>query len=385
MLSSLLKCNGFLVGKVSLVRYSRPTMLTRQSSSVSHASSSYQASYDNEEKNDVSDNEEETRLLLNNEKTIKVKIKSIGHLGAHVEILYKDKEENLNDETIQYLPKKRIEGLINMDELKLYRDHLKQLQQVESTKKEEELSNVGNGEEDNEVSKTETLSKNLYIGDEIKAYIHNIRNDGKVAVGLRPNTRKRTFQTRDLILNKLNEKAGILHLGDKSDPKFINKMFPGISKKQFKLAVGSLFKEGLVTPSPNSIVLVKSSTTEKKSTTKNNKNNSNFVTRDTQQIKNQKVKSKESDDNNNEEENVKPKLTHNYLTDGDRNDDDDIFMRGGDNHFKNVKLLKKGVPKGVGIDSVYITGLSFKTKEKALIRWIEESIPYTRVVEVFTT
>ena len=45
-------------------------------------------------------------------------------------------------------------------------------------------------------------------------------------------------------------------MGDKSDPSLIKEMFPGMSKKQFKDAVGGLYRDGMIIPSRDSIELI---------------------------------------------------------------------------------------------------------------------------------
>ena len=45
-------------------------------------------------------------------------------------------------------------------------------------------------------------------------------------------------------------------MGDKSDPALIKEMFPGMSKKQFKDAVGGLYRDGMIIPSRDSIELI---------------------------------------------------------------------------------------------------------------------------------
>ena len=49
---------------------------------------------------------------------------------------------------------------------------------------------------------------------------------------------------------------GELNIGDKSTPEEIWEMFPGMSKSQFKGAVGALLREGIITTSPDKLTLV---------------------------------------------------------------------------------------------------------------------------------
>jgi predicted RNA-binding protein (virulence factor B family) len=58
------------------------------------------------------------------------------------------------------------------------------------------------------------------------------------------------------ILNELKENRGFMAVSDKSSPEMIKAMF-GISKKNFKKALGSLYKKRLITFESDGIRLVK--------------------------------------------------------------------------------------------------------------------------------
>jgi len=97
-------------------------------------------------------------------------------------------------------------------------------------------------------------------GEILSAYVQKVRvEDGKINVGLRAfGGKAKTDQFYDQILKKLEASPqGSLPVGDKSTPEDISRVFPGVSKSVFKKAVGALYKNGLVSPSPFSISLVK--------------------------------------------------------------------------------------------------------------------------------
>ncbi|MBO6133501.1 MAG: S1 RNA-binding domain-containing protein [Lachnospiraceae bacterium] len=96
--------------------------------------------------------------------------------------------------------------------------------------------------------------KDLKCGDRVEARVMNVREDGKLDLSLR---KKAYLQMNDdcaLILRKLAESQGKLPFTDKDSPERI-KAECGMSKNQFKRAVGRLLKKGLIEIRPYSIVL----------------------------------------------------------------------------------------------------------------------------------
>ncbi|MDY0779940.1 DNA-binding protein [Tenacibaculum sp. IB213877] len=82
----------------------------------------------------------------------------------------------------------------------------------------------------------------LEEGMRTTGYVKKIREDEKIDVSLRPQGFKNVIDTDiDKILNKLEEK-GFLLLTDKSSPESI-KFHLQMSKKAFKRAIGSLYKQ----------------------------------------------------------------------------------------------------------------------------------------------
>jgi predicted RNA-binding protein (virulence factor B family) len=100
-------------------------------------------------------------------------------------------------------------------------------------------------------------SVDVVRGEVVPAYIQNVREDGKIDVGLRVYGGKaKSQEVGSVIMERLNgTTGGSLPIGDKSSPEEISKEFPGVSKSAFKNAVGSLYKKGLIQPLPNSITL----------------------------------------------------------------------------------------------------------------------------------
>lgn len=101
------------------------------------------------------------------------------------------------------------------------------------------------------------IFRRLAWGDQTTGYIKNIREDGKIDISLQPlgflNARDENSR---IILEKLGENGGILHLSDSSDPMDIQEQL-GMSKKAFKKAIGGLYRDGLVTISEAAVERVR--------------------------------------------------------------------------------------------------------------------------------
>ena len=93
-------------------------------------------------------------------------------------------------------------------------------------------------------------------GDNLKGYIKNIREDGKIDVSLQPiGFRKYIEPAAQQILDKLKQNNGILHLSDHSDPIEIMEVLE-MSKKSFKKAIGGLYKDKKIDILTDSIVIL---------------------------------------------------------------------------------------------------------------------------------
>ncbi|MGM0568268.1 MAG: CvfB family protein [Elusimicrobiota bacterium] len=103
------------------------------------------------------------------------------------------------------------------------------------------------------VYKTEVFSP-LKIGQKTKGFIKKIREDGKIDLCLQKPGYGKIEGIAEKILEKLKEEGGFIPLSDKSNPEIIYRKF-GISKKNYKKAVGALFKKRLITISSKGITL----------------------------------------------------------------------------------------------------------------------------------
>ena len=87
--------------------------------------------------------------------------------------------------------------------------------------------------------------KFLRAGKQEKGYIKELRSDGKIALSLQPIGEQLASSLSAKILDKLRANQGSLPISDKSDPQLISDMF-GVSKGNFKKAIGALYKEGKI-------------------------------------------------------------------------------------------------------------------------------------------
>lgn len=92
---------------------------------------------------------------------------------------------------------------------------------------------------------TSDVYKKLYPLSEEVGYIKNIREDGKIDVSLQPEGFENIDEFKKKILDKLEEGYGLLYLSDQSSPEEIKAELQ-MSKKNFKKAIGGLYKDKLI-------------------------------------------------------------------------------------------------------------------------------------------
>ena len=86
----------------------------------------------------------------------------------------------------------------------------------------------------------------LHTGDRLKAYIQQVRPDGKIDLILQRTGQGAVEDFSDTLLNYIRTNGGRTVLNDKSPAEEIYDTF-GVSKKVFKKAVGDLYKRQLIT------------------------------------------------------------------------------------------------------------------------------------------
>ena len=94
------------------------------------------------------------------------------------------------------------------------------------------------------IPKQEIYGK-LSYGDRVSARVARVRDDGKLDLLIREKLYLSSGNDAEKILQKITENGGELPYADKADASVIAEVF-GMSKNQFKRALGSLYKKRLV-------------------------------------------------------------------------------------------------------------------------------------------
>lgn len=95
----------------------------------------------------------------------------------------------------------------------------------------------------------------LRRGEKLKAVIGKVRDDGKIDLRLSASTHQQAQDLTEQVLKALRENNGKLALTDKSAPELIYQRF-GVSKKTFKQAIGSLYKDKKIVITDAGLILV---------------------------------------------------------------------------------------------------------------------------------
>lgn len=85
----------------------------------------------------------------------------------------------------------------------------------------------------------------FFIGEVLKARVTNVKEDGKLDLSVREKAYIQIEEDARLVMQVIDEFAGVLPFCDKVSPEIIKREF-GLSKNAFKRAVGRLLKEGKI-------------------------------------------------------------------------------------------------------------------------------------------
>ncbi len=99
------------------------------------------------------------------------------------------------------------------------------------------------------------IFQTIKIGDAIKGRIKHIRPDGKIDVLLQQSGYSAIDANTEAVLNALKANKGFLALNDKSSPEMIKSIL-SMSKKSFKMAVGNLYKNKVISFESDGIRLI---------------------------------------------------------------------------------------------------------------------------------
>ena len=86
------------------------------------------------------------------------------------------------------------------------------------------------------------LFQPVLIGQQLTGYVNQIREDGKIDLLLEKPGYEKVDTISEKILNELKANNGFMAVSDKTSPDMIKALF-GISKKNFKKAIGKLYKQ----------------------------------------------------------------------------------------------------------------------------------------------
>jgi predicted RNA-binding protein (virulence factor B family) len=97
--------------------------------------------------------------------------------------------------------------------------------------------------------------QDVFIGDELIAYIKTIREDGLIDISLQKSGFKNVLSATEIVQDYLEKHDGFLDLHDKSSPDEITKRL-NMSKATFKKAIGILYRHRKVLIKPDGVYLV---------------------------------------------------------------------------------------------------------------------------------
>ncbi len=89
----------------------------------------------------------------------------------------------------------------------------------------------------------------------MKAFVKSVREDNKIDVVLQSPGYRSIEPNANFILDELKAAGGFMPLHDKSDPDAIKNEL-GMSKKSFKKAIGTLYKDKQITIKDDGIELI---------------------------------------------------------------------------------------------------------------------------------
>lgn len=92
----------------------------------------------------------------------------------------------------------------------------------------------------------------VQVGDKVLARVSEVLEDGKLTLSLREKAYIQMSRDADRLMEMLEREGGKLPFSDKADPELIRSRV-GMSKNEFKRAVGSLYKQRLIAIEPNEI------------------------------------------------------------------------------------------------------------------------------------
>ena len=101
----------------------------------------------------------------------------------------------------------------------------------------------------------ETIFEDLRTGDRLPGYVKKVRDDDKIDIVLQPEGYKSIEPNAQYIFEELEAQGGHIGLHDKSNPEDIQAQL-GLSKKSFKKAIGTLYRDRKIVIKDDGIYLI---------------------------------------------------------------------------------------------------------------------------------
>lgn len=101
----------------------------------------------------------------------------------------------------------------------------------------------------------DNIFQDISVGDRLKGVVKKIRPGNKLDISLGQVGYRNIEPNAELVLKELEDNSGFINLSDKSDPEEIKRVLQ-MSKKSFKKAIGSLYKQKLIKIEPDGIHLL---------------------------------------------------------------------------------------------------------------------------------
>ena len=98
------------------------------------------------------------------------------------------------------------------------------------------------------------IFKDISVGDRLKGVVKKVRHNNKLDISLSKIGHRNIEPSAQFILTALEDNSGFLPLHDKSEPETIKNTLQ-MSKKSFKKAIGTLYKNRQIEIKPNGIYL----------------------------------------------------------------------------------------------------------------------------------
>jgi predicted RNA-binding protein (virulence factor B family) len=99
------------------------------------------------------------------------------------------------------------------------------------------------------------IYKEISVGDRLKGIVKKVRPDNKLDISLSQIGYRNIEPNAQIILNNLKDNSGFMPFTDRSDPEEIKETFK-MSKKAFKKAIGSLYKQRIIAINDDGIELI---------------------------------------------------------------------------------------------------------------------------------